>query len=53
MMFRLNALILAKFRAQKAATSNDQKCAPMTLLQPSMLRSISGGDGTESPKGSW
>jgi hypothetical protein len=53
MMSRLNALIVAKFHAQKAATSNDQKCAPMTLLLPAQLRNISGGDGAESPKGSW
>lgn len=53
MMSRLNALILAKFRAQKAAASNDQKYAPMTLLQPYALRNVSGGDGLDSPKGSW
>ena len=53
MMSRLNALIPAKFRAQKAAASNDQKLAPMALLMPAQLRSISGGDGAESPKGSW
>jgi hypothetical protein len=54
MMHRLNALISAKFRgAQKAAASNDQKRASMTLLQPELFRKIAGGDGTASPKGSW
>jgi hypothetical protein len=53
MMSRLNALIPAKFHAQTAAASIDQKRAPMMVLQPNLLRSISGGDATDSPKGSW
>jgi len=53
MMSRLNALIPAKFRAQKAAAPLDQKRSPMTELQQELLRNISGGDGTDSPKGSW
>lgn len=53
MMSRLNALIFAKSRAQKVAESIDQKRPPMMVLQPNMLRSISGGDGPDSPKGSW
>jgi hypothetical protein len=53
MMSRLTALILAKNRAQKAAMSAEQKYTPMALLQPGQLRSVSGGEGTDSPKGSW
>jgi len=53
MMSRLNALITAKFRAQTASASVNQKNAPMTELQSSLLRHISGGDGSDSPKGSW
>jgi len=53
MMSRLTALILAKNRAQKAAASAERKHMPMALLQPGQLRSVFGGDGTDSPKGSW
>jgi hypothetical protein len=53
MMSRLNALIPAKFRAQTASASVDQKHAPMTELQSNLLRNICGGDGADSPKGSW
>ena len=53
MMSRLNALIFAKSRAQKVAESIDQKRPPMMVLQRNMLRGISGGDGPDSPKGSW
>lgn len=53
MMPRLTALIPTMVRAQKASASNNQKQAPMKLLSPNELRSVSGGDGTESPKGSW
>jgi hypothetical protein len=53
MMSRLTALITAKNRAQKAAASSERKYAPMTVLQPGQLRSIAGGEGTDSPKGSW
>lgn len=53
MMSRLNALIPAKFRAQTASASVDQKRAPMTELHADLLRNITGGDGSDSPKGSW
>jgi len=53
MMSRLYALIPAKFRAQTAAESRNQRYAPMTKLQQCQLRDISGGDGSDSPKGSW
>ena len=53
MMSRLNALIPAKFRAQTASASVDQKHTPMTELHANVLRNITGGDGSDSPKGSW
>lgn len=53
MMSRLNALIPAKFRAQKAMESVHQKYTPMTEVRHELLRDISGGDATDSPKGSW
>jgi len=53
MMRRLTALIAAKIHTHKSAASTNQKCTPMVAIEPRMLRSISGGDGTDSPKGSW
>jgi len=53
MMRRLTALITTKIRTQKGEASINQKCTPMTALEPGLLRSISGGDGVQSPKGSW
>lgn len=53
MMSRLTALIPAKNRAQKPAASSGQKYTPMAVLQPGQLRSVAGGEGTDSPKGSW
>ena len=53
MMSHLIALITATTRAQTAQALNNQKPSPMTLLAPSQLRNVAGGDGSDSPKGSW
>lgn len=53
MMSRLYALIPVKFRAQMAAESRSPKYAPMTMLRAGQLRDITGGDNSDSPKGSW
>jgi len=53
MMRRLTALIAVKIRTQKLAASTIQKRTSMIALEPSLLRCVSGGDGTDSPKGSW
>jgi hypothetical protein len=53
MMRRLTALITTKIQTQKGEASTNQKCAPMIALEPGLLRSIAGGDGVQSPKGSW
>lgn len=53
MMRRLTALIAAKIHTPKPAASTNQKCTPMVALEAAMFRSISGGEGTDSPKGSW
>jgi hypothetical protein len=52
MMSRLNALIPAKFRA-KAMEPVHQKYTPMTEVRHELLRNVSGGDASDSPKGSW
>jgi hypothetical protein len=53
MMRRLTVLITAKIRAQKAEASTNEKRTPMTTLESGLLRYVSGGEGTDSPKGSW